>query len=146
MIKFLSFFLLSFSALLATVFDFKESRYYAALDLKRVSYGTISIDKNTTTIEYKKPIIESVVIHSDGAYMIKNRKKEAITNQDALLFLKVFEKLIKDENLERFFTKYEDKLLPKGSLLKESLEYVKKDRKSVIIYLKNGDSIVFKRD
>jgi hypothetical protein len=144
--KIVSLFLLLFSSLFATFFDFKESRYYSALDFERVSHGRVEIKKDETVIEYVKPIAEKIVLKQDSAYVVKNGERSPITNSDTLLFLKIFEKLIKDEDMDRFFIVEEDRLLPKGTLLSNFISYIKKDRKIVEIYLKNGDWILFERD
>lgn len=144
--KIVSLFLLLFSSLFATFFDFKESRYYSALDFERVSYGRVEIKKDETVIEYVKPIAEKIVLKQDSAYVVKNGEENEIRSEEALLFLRIFEKLIKDEDMDRFFRAEEDRLLPKGTLLSNFISYIKKDRKIVEIYLKNGDWILFERD
>lgn len=144
--KILSVFLLLISPLLATLFDFKETRYYSALDFQRVSYGTIKVEKEETVIEYKRPITQSIIIKQDSAFIVKNGDKTSVTNSETLLFLKVFEKLIRDENIDRFFKEEGGRFLPKSSLLGNYISYIKNDTDTIEIFLKNGDRILFERD
>ncbi|MFP4333346.1 MAG: hypothetical protein ACOCP1_00995 [Campylobacterales bacterium] len=130
---------------LATEFDFKESRYYDALDFTRVSTGTISYDKNSTTISYNHPIKQDIIISDSSVTVLKDAKRESIDNKNTLLFLKVFEKIIRDENIDRFFKKDGNNLLPKQSALKSTIKSIKKDSNTISIELKNRDRIVFER-
>ena len=144
--RFLLLLALSLSHLSAQSFDFKESRYYKALDNKIDSYGTITLEGNITLIEYTRPIAKSIEITKNSAYLIKDGNKTEIESKTATPMLRFINMLIKNDltEAERFFESKEALLIPKNNEVKKYIEKIELvDQNGFTIYLRNGDLIEF---
>lgn len=127
-------------------FEFKESRYYKALDIKMDSYGTATYDGNVTLIEYAKPIAKSIEITKNSAYLTSEGTKTEIEHKSATAMLRFMNMLIKNDlaGAERFFEIRDKILTPKSNEVKKHIEKIElMNKNSFIIYLRNGDLIEF---